>query len=286
MTQRVPRPLRLFLFLLFLWAAAFPALASSPHPALSRQEAVAKDSLSAKDRKEILARVWKDIADLYYDPAFNGVDWNEVRKKYEPLAAAARSDAAFYDLMKHMVEELHDAHTRFSTPSEWEYRQKHESVSLGFGVDRVEGKTVVTTVTADSQAANNGIAPGLILLAVDDHSIESLLADVEAKHARNSSERADLLLAYRNILGGPAGSVAKLQFQRADGSAWETSITREVRTFPPKVIQKRLPDGIAYIRFDEFQRPDCGSSRQWRRHARFHVANRRIPAARPHALCS
>ena len=253
MTQRVPRPLRFFLFSLFLWAVAFPAMASSPHPALPRQQTAAKDSLSAKDRKEVFIRVWKDIADLYYDPAFNGVDWNELRKKYEPLAAAAQSDAAFYDLVKHMVEELHDAHTRFSTPAEWEYREKHESVSLGFAVDRVEGKTVVAAVTPDSQAANNGIVPGLILLAIDDHSTASLLADAEAAHARNSSERADLLLAYRNILGGPAGSVAKLQFQRADGSTWETSVTREVRAFPPKVVQKRLPDGIAYIRFDEFQ---------------------------------
>ncbi len=253
MTQRVPRPLRFFLFSLFLWAVAFPAIASAPHPALPRQQTADKNSLSAKDRKEIFTRVWKDIADLYYDPAFNGVDWNEVRKKYEPLTAAAQSDAAFYDLMKHMVEELHDAHTRFSTPAEWEYREKHESVSLGFAVDRVEGKTVVAVVTPDSQAASSGIVPGLILLAIDDHSIASLLADAEAAHARNSSERADLLLAYRNILSGPAGSVAKLQFQRADGSTWETSITREVRAFPPKLVQRRLPDGIAYIRFDEFQ---------------------------------
>lgn len=254
MPQRVPRPLRFFLLsALFVCSCVFPALASSPHPAIPRRAAAAKDSLSARDRQGVFARVWKDIADLYYDPAFNGVDWNEIRKKYEPLVAAAQSDATFYDLVKHMVEELHDAHTRFSTASEWEYREKHQGVSLGFGVDQVEGKTVVTAVTADSQAASNGIAPGMILLSIDEHPVESLLADAEATHARNSSERADLLLAFRNILGGPAGSVAKLQFQRADGSTWGTSVTREVRAFPPKVLQKRLPDGIAYIRFDEFQ---------------------------------
>lgn len=253
MTQRVPRPLRLFLFsALFLCPSAFAA-ASFSHSALARSGSAAKDSLSAKDRKEVFTRVWKDIDDLYYDPSFNGVDWNEVRRKYEPQLSAVQTDSAFYDLIKHMVEELHDAHTRFSTPSEWDNREKHQGVSIGFGVDQVEGKTVVTVVTQDSQAASNGISPGMILLAIDDRSVDLLLADAGAKHARNSSERADLLRAYRDILAGPPGSIAKLQLQRGDGTTWETAVTREVHAFPPKVLQKRLPDGVAYIRFDEFQ---------------------------------
>jgi carboxyl-terminal processing protease len=252
MTQRVPRTLRLFLFsALFVCPLLLPP-ESFPRSALARTEA-SRDSLSAKERQEVFTRVWKDIADLYYDPSFNGVDWNEVRKKYEPQVTRAQTDTAFYDLIKRMVEELHDAHTRFSTAAEWENREKHQGVSIGFAVDQVEGKTVVTAVTPDSQAASNGIVPGMILLSIDDRPVDSLLADAGDKHARNSSERADLLRAYHDILAGAAGSVAKLQLQRADGSTWETAVTREIHVFPPKVLQKRLPDGTAYIRFDEFQ---------------------------------
>src|SRR4029077_18758241 len=157
----------------------------------------------------VFTRVWKDIADLYYDPAFNGVDWNEVRKKYEPQVTQAQTDTAFYDLIKRLVEELHDAHTRFSTAAEWENREKHQGVSIGFAVDQVEGKTVVTAVTPDSQAASNGIAPGMILLSLGDRPIDSLPDNAVDKHARNSSERADLLRAYHYILAGPAGSISK-----------------------------------------------------------------------------
>jgi carboxyl-terminal processing protease len=250
--QRVPRPLRYStLCAVLLWLSLL--FASLPCSALARQDSASKDALSAKGRNEVFMTVWKDIEQRYYDPAFNGVDWNEVRKKYQPLVAAAQSDAAFYQLIKRMIEELHDAHTRFSTAAEWENRQKHQGLSVGFGVDEVQGKTVVTAVTPDSQAASEGIVPGMIVLAIDGQPIEARLADAGAKHAHNSSERADLLLAYREIFTGAPGSLVKVELQRADGTTWETTLTREIHAFPPKVLQKRLPDGTAYIRFDEFQ---------------------------------
>jgi carboxyl-terminal processing protease len=252
MTQRVSRPLRCVLALasLFCLLLPFVSLAASL-PAV--EEAASAQTLSAKDRKEIFTKVWKEVEERYYDAKFNGVDWNEVRKKYEPQIVPSQNDSAFYDLIKRMVEELHDAHTRFSTPVEWQNRQRHLGVSVGFALDQVEGKTVVTAVASGSQAARNGVAPGMLLLAIDDQPVDALLAKSEASHALNSSPRADLQRAYHDILTGTAGSVVKLQFQRADGSKWETSVARELQGFPPKVVDKRLPSGIAYIRFDEFQ---------------------------------
>lgn len=253
MAKRVPSPLQCFLAptLLLCFSIFPPAPAAASLPSV--EDATAGQTLSPKDRKEVFIKVWKEIEQRYYDPKFNGVDWSEIRRKYEPQMITAQSDSSFYDLIKRMVEELHDAHTRFSTPAEWQNRQKHQGVSVGFGVDRVEGRTVVTAVASDSQAAHNGIAPGMILLAVDAQPIEALLAKSEARHSPNSSPRADLQRAYHDILAGPAGSLVKLEFQRADGSTWETRVTRELHAFPPKVLEKRLPSGIAYIRFDEFQ---------------------------------
>jgi carboxyl-terminal processing protease len=209
--------------------------------------------LSARDRTAVFDKVWTAVDERYYDPAFNGVDWKAVRAQYESGITAAQSDAAFYDLIKRMVEELHDAHTRFSTPQEWQNREKHRGVSPGFALDLVEGKTVITAVTPDSQAAHNGIAPGMALLSIDGRAVEARLAEVGASHAHNSSDRADLLRAYRNILAGPAGSVLQLELQRADGSVWQTSVTRAFQSYPLKVQEKSLPSGFAYIRFDEFQ---------------------------------
>ena len=63
----------------------------------------ASETLSAKDRIEILETVWKTINDEYYDPAFNGVNWSEVRERYRPRVEAAKNDDELYIIIKQML---------------------------------------------------------------------------------------------------------------------------------------------------------------------------------------
>ena len=55
--------------------------------------------------------IWKTIGEKYYDPAFNGVDWEAVGERYRPRLQAVRTDEEFYKLVKEMVRNLHDSHT-------------------------------------------------------------------------------------------------------------------------------------------------------------------------------
>src|SRR5579862_6299150 len=197
-----------------------------------------EETLSAKDRKEVFERIWKDVDEKYYDPKFNGVNWEDVRTRYEPKVALVKDDEEFYNLMKQMVEELHDAHTRFNTPNEWKNREKHQGVSLGFGVEQIEGKTVVNFVRPESEAESKGIKLGMVVQTLDGQPVAELLAASKNKRERNSSERADMLLAYRDIFSGPVDSTLKLGLQRADGSTFETSVTRTIYALPPKVEGK------------------------------------------------
>src|SRR5438105_1153762 len=91
------------------------------------------ESLSPKDRIEILETVWKTINDEYYDPSFNGVNWSEVRQRYRPRIEAAKSDDEFYLTIKQMLLELQDLHTGFIAPGE-------QPRSSGVNVYEVEGK--------------------------------------------------------------------------------------------------------------------------------------------------
>jgi len=220
-----------------------------------------EETLSAKDRKEVFERIWKDVDEKYYEPKFNGVNWEDVRTRYEPKVALVKDDEEFYNLMKQMVEELHDAHTRFNTPNEWKNREKHQGVSLGFGVEQIEGKTVVNFVRPESEAESKGIKLGMVVQTLDGQPVAELLAASKNKRERNSSERADMLLAYRDIFSGPVDSTLKLGLQRADGSTFETSVTRTIYALPPKVEGKLLPSGNGYIRFDEFE---TGIARQFK----------------------
>lgn len=211
--------------------------------------------LSQKVKKEVFDKVWKDIRDYYYDPAYNGVNWNEVRQKYDPLVDTTKGDQDFYALMNQMTGELHDAHTRFSSPDRWKNYKKQQTVTVGFTAEDVDGKTVVTSVEPDSNAARAGVEAGMIVLRVDGRDVDQRIAEVEKSRLPSSTERATRWFIYSRVFGGPPDTQLKLTLQRVDGTSFETIITRQIASDAPHVSAAMLPSGNAYIRFDGFQPP-------------------------------
>jgi carboxyl-terminal processing protease len=212
-------------------------------------------NLSLKTRQKIFEKIWAEIHEGYYDPAFNGVNWDDIRSQYRPRVAATKNDQDFYTLMSEMTAELHDAHTRFSSPQQWKNYRKQQHVSAGFGVDDVDGKAVVISVRPESSAARAGIEPGMVLVSVDGRPIGDRIAEIEKKRARSSSDRATRMFAYSALLSGPANSTMKVELRREDGTPLEASVTRQAYSVLPQVATDVLPSGNAYIRFDSFQPP-------------------------------
>jgi carboxyl-terminal processing protease len=213
------------------------------------------EALSAKERKEVLEKAWKEINDHYYDPAFNGVNWAAVREKYLPMVEAVNDDERFYSVMSRMTGELHDAHTRFSSPKQWENRKKQQGVAVGMRVGYVEGKVAIVDVLAGASAAQAGIEPGMIVATVDGRPVEQRIAEVGQKATPSSSERITRLLILRSVFTGPLEAPLALGLERADGSKFEAKLTRQVISTEPHVTAKRLDSGLAYLRFDEFRSP-------------------------------
>lgn len=211
--------------------------------------------LSAKARKEVFEKVWREIRDHYYDPSFNGVDWNEVHRRYLPLVEGATTDQDFYALMSQMASELHDAHTRFNSPEQWKSYKKQQGVTVGFSVDDVEGKTVVSSVLPGSSAAHAGIEMGMVVLSVDGTPIADRISEIGKNRLPSSSERATRWFIYNRVFAGPAGSSVTVGVERADGSTFEVSLERQVHFSPPDVEAHVLRSGNVYIRFDGFQHP-------------------------------
>jgi carboxyl-terminal processing protease len=211
--------------------------------------------LPLKTRREVFEKTWKEIHDHYYDPSFNGVNWDEIHSRYLPRVEATEKDQEFYALMSEMTGELHDAHTRFSSPQQWKSYRKQEHVGAGFSVDDIDGRTVVTGVRSESSAAQAGIEPGMTLLTVDGKPIEERIAEIEKNRSASSSERATRMLVYGKILGGPPDSTIKVGLRRIDGTNLETSLVRQTYSAIPEVATDVLPSGMGYIRFDGFQPP-------------------------------
>lgn len=246
--------LKLLLLAVLLCApAAFPVRPASLPAAFPESSANSSSQLSAADREAIFHRAWNEIRRHFYDPKYHGVDWNEIRSKYQPLIRSAKSDDDFYSLLKQMTAELHDAHTRLNTPFEWRERGRHEGVGMGFVVDDVDGRPTVVNVMPNSPAAKAGVLPGMLLTRFNDHPFSDLVANAKSTLLPSSSGRADLLHLFHEVLAGPEHSSASLVFQRPDGSTLDVTLTRQLYSTPPRVVTRVLPSGVGYIRFDEFQ---------------------------------
>jgi len=226
-----------------------------PHAALASTAADSPKPLTPRDRQEVFDNVWKGVHDHYYDPEFHGVNWEEIGQRYRPQVDSVKDDAEFYALLNRMTGELHDAHTRFNSPAQWENRQKSEGISIGFTMAELDGKVVVTDVLPNSNASAAGIEPGMMVLTVDGQPIREKIAEAAKIVLPSSSERITRFRVYAGVFKGLADTSYRIGLQRADGSAFDVTISKQLIPHPPDVNSRVLPSGDAYIRFDGFQLP-------------------------------
>jgi carboxyl-terminal processing protease len=244
--------------LLFVSAlATVPAGAAytPAHSAGVKRAADYSEQLSAEDRREVFEDVWKMIDEKYYDPSFNGVNWSTVHDRYAPLIDKATSDEEFYTLLKRMVGELRDAHTRFHTPRERRERKLDQGTSAGVTLYEVEGRTVVVSVDSSSEAARAGVEEGMLVRTVDGKPIEARLAEAQKTVGGSSSERAFKLRLYRKIIDGDPGTTFALGLARANGTALNVVLTRRIVSETATVSSRVLPSGFGYIRLSLWKSP-------------------------------
>ena len=213
------------------------------------------ESLSGKDRLEVFEEVWETIDEKYHDPAFNGVNWKAVSDRYLPMVNLAKSDDEFYTVLKKMVGELHDAHTRFHTPRERREREQATAVTTGVFISEVEGRVVVTGVEPDSQAARAGVEAGMIVRSIDGRPVSERLAEAQARIGGSSSDRAVRLRLYRQLTDGDPGASVKLGLERADGSTFDVEVARRMVSDLPKVTSRQLESGYGYIKLSLWKSP-------------------------------
>lgn len=113
-------------------------------------------------------QAWSILADNFFDPKMNGVDWKAVEAQYEPYVAGAQTVEELRRIMRFMVGELNASHSGVNGPS---FSPQSNVGRLGLRFDRAsyeqDGKLRVTDVISLSPAALAGIKVGDVLLAVD-----------------------------------------------------------------------------------------------------------------------
>ncbi|RUS96659.1 carboxyl-terminal processing protease [Dulcicalothrix desertica PCC 7102] len=145
----------------------------------------------AQPQARVFDEVWQTINDNFYDPKFNGINWQAMRDKYKPQAIKSKSSQEFAAVVNQMLAELRTSHTRFYTPDEQSYYQllgifqprdrkslnrlkpffskgKFEYTDIGIFTKAINGKTFVSAILDESPAIKAGIKVGDEILSVNN----------------------------------------------------------------------------------------------------------------------
>jgi carboxyl-terminal processing protease len=212
---------------------------------------VAFAQVTAENRLKIFNQVWETIDKKYYDDKFNGVDWKKVREDYRPKVESAKNDVEFYAVIKEMVRELQDAHTRFWTPTEAELRRKKQSSSIGLSVEEIDGKIVVTGVQTNSDEEKAGVKAGMIVNLIDGQNVSERLNELK-QTIKSSSAQAVKVLSIRALFRGEVGTTIKLSLLDFDNKPLDVTFTRRIFNQSLEIISRQLADNIGYVKFDTF----------------------------------
>lgn len=66
--------------------------------------------------KENFELVWDNFDRTYPSFVRKGIDWNAIKKQYEPRVSQATTVGEFLDIIKEMLSQLKDSHVRINTP--------------------------------------------------------------------------------------------------------------------------------------------------------------------------
>src|SRR5215211_560968 len=180
----------------FLPAAMLLCLAAQA--AAAQAAPVQTPADAAALRREAFDVVWRTVNENHFDPTFGGLDWAAIGERYRPLAAAARTDAEFYSVLRRMVGELKLSHFAIYPPGAFDDAAppaggagaRAERGSAGLDVRVLGGQAVVTRVDAGSAAERAGLRTGYVILRVEKQDITRAVARLAASDLSEAYKRA------------------------------------------------------------------------------------------------
>jgi carboxyl-terminal processing protease len=208
-------------------------------------------------RRQILDAAWRTVRDHHYDKTLGGLDWNAVRAKYEPLALAAPSEAAFYRVLNQMIGELGQSHMMITGPGDEDEVAAEETAQPGeapagarppgapspggegvgdpgLTVRVIEGRPTITRVRAGSTAERLGLAPGFVVTQIGGRPIEA--PHDSSRALRPVEERFAIRRAATRRLAGPPGTRVTLSYLDNDNRPGKVVLTRDPPSGKPVQI--------------------------------------------------
>ena len=237
---------------LFLYPFPFP-----PSPLLlpsARAESTFVSTTTREGRLAVFDDAWSTIDERYYDRSFHGLDWEAQRTSFRSLAAQANNGQELYALLRRMIANLHDPHTRIFAPEEKFDWWRPRFVSTGVGVAEVEGLPTVVQVERDSAPQRAGVRVGDVIETVNGETAISLVANRLAAlpTAASSSSR---FRVFARLLDGPPDTSVEIGWKEKNGKQNSARFERHWQQRELGVRARRERGKYAVIEVDAFTKP-------------------------------
>ncbi len=227
--------------------------------------------MTEKQRLDVFEQVWKLVNEHFHDADFNGVDWQKMRREYEPGIAACTNTDSLSLLLNDMLFELNSSHCGVGPLSEIERvisPYLFAAGDIGIDVRILDGRIVVTTVSASSPADRAGVKPGFTINSIDGLALSEIEARVRFRPPFNERNRKFHLTSevLRGLYGEPNTTVTLAFTDEAEQSHSRTLMRTERKQavllgagLPPAFPRSsamRLTGKIACLRFNAFRPSD------------------------------
>ena len=157
-----------------------------------------------------LNQVWNEVNSNFFDPKFNGIDWNAKRDEYTSRVKSSQSIEEASAVINQMLSELNTSHTRFYSKLEPAYYQllgifsdrgfskqikkvfpdgKIDYPGIGIFTKDLNKKTFITAILDNSPAAKAGLKVGDEILAVDGKPYQPIQSFVNTQEVKLSIQR-------------------------------------------------------------------------------------------------
>ncbi len=164
---------------LFVSQSGTPARVSDSG-SVERYDFTARQSVSRSARYgHALDVAWKTMRDRWYDSRLGNRDWNEIRRRYRPLAEQAPSQEAFGEVVELMLGELNGSHLGFRPerdPRAWrgpEFPDRTPHLGMRFVEAHAGSGLKIRDILPTGPADRRGLdlAPGDVVLSIDGNEV-------------------------------------------------------------------------------------------------------------------
>jgi C-terminal processing protease CtpA/Prc len=239
---------------------------------------VAVNDLSGLNYDEAFVALFNKAAREYPFTAEKQIDWDALYSEFVPRAAAARSDADFYRVLRDFTWAIPDGHVGVSFNPEVFYQEA--GGGLGMLLTQLStDQVVVTRVFPSLPAAEAGIEPGAEILKWNGQPIAAVLDTVTPYFGPYSTETTRRYNQPFFLTRMPVGTRVQLTFQNLGGPLQDASLTAageydSIQALFPTEDELALPieaevldaSGLGYLRIRTFSDDYNLMARLWQHH--------------------